>query len=82
MRTGARSSAGVVHTVALSVLLSKVLLAAHRCRYLRCESLGSHESAAPGAEVAVGGDAPSPAGGCVLFGVLTVWPTENWKKPS
>jgi len=29
------------------------------------------------AEVAMGGNVPNPACGCDLFGLLTVWPTEN-----
>lgn len=28
----------------------------------------------------IGRGVPNPACGCVLFGLLTVWPTENWKK--
>lgn len=28
-------------------------------------------------EVAVGRNVPNPVCGCVLFGLLTVWPTEN-----
>lgn len=74
---GARDSAGVAHTAAVPVLVSRAVLAARRCCRPRRGSLRSHAPGAPERESRWAGTSRSRRWTC-----FTVWPTENWEQSS